>query len=119
MKTMLLIASFIFSTSILASGDHGHSHGHSHGHGHSHAAHPVSKEKTIEIGKAHVARLVKIGKINSSWKSAEFNKTEKKKFGKRMEWVVSFKNDKGVKGKMLYIFLKESGKYVAANFTGK
>ena len=115
MKTLLLMTALILSGSIFASGDHGHSHGH----GHAHEAHAVSKEKTIEIAKAHVARLVKLGKINATWKSATLNKSEKKKFGSKTEWVVSFKNDKGVKGKMIFIFLKESGKYVAANFTGK
>ena len=42
-----------------------------------------------------------------------------KKFGKKTEWVVTFNNKKGLKGKKLFIFLKLNGDFVAANFTGK
>ena len=72
-----------------------------------------------EAGQFHVERLVKAGKIDSTWTKAVFDKSEKKKFGKKTEWVVTFNNKKGVKGKKLYIFLKLDGEFVAANFTGK
>ncbi len=113
MKKILILTTLVLSSISFA----GSGHDHSHGHGHSHEA--VSKDKTKELGKKHVERLVKAGKLNASWKSATYIKSVKKKFGKRTEWVVSFKNDKGVKGKNLYIFLKLSGTFVAANFSGK
>ena len=109
MKTLILLTSLILSTVSFAGA----------GHGHSHAAPAVSKEKIQEIGKHHIERLVKAGKLDASWKEASFDKSEKKKFGKKTEWIVTFNNKKGVKGKKLYIFLKLSGKFVAANFTGK
>lgn len=115
MKNLLLIGALLLSFSSFA----GPGGGHSHGHGHSHGATKVSKEKTGEIGRYHVERLIKAGKIDSSWKTSTFDKSEKKKFGKKTEWVVTFNNEKGVKGKKLYIFLKLSGEFVAANFTGK
>ena len=86
------------------------------GHGHSHEKAPViTKEKTSEIGRFHIKRLVKAKKIDSSWNKSKFNKSEMKK----NEWLVTFDNEKGIKGKKLYIFLKKSGEFVAANFTGK
>lgn len=114
MKNLLIIGALIFSFSSFA----GPGGGHSHGHGHSHSKKDISKEKTGEIGRYHVDRLVKSGKIDASWKSSTFDKSEKKTFGKKTEWVVTFDNEKGFKGKKLYIFLKLSGEFVAANFTG-
>ncbi|WP_127717037.1 DUF6488 family protein [Halobacteriovorax sp. HLS] len=115
MKYLLLIGSLLFSFSSFAGPGGGHSHGHSH----SHSKKSISIEKTEEVGRYHVKRLINSGKIDASWKSSTFDKSEKKKFGKKTEWVVTFDNEKGVKGKKLYIFLKLSGEFVAANFTGK
>lgn len=87
--------------------------------GHSHEAPAIAKENTVAIGRYHVERLVKKGKIGKSWLNSEYEKTVKKTFGKRKEWVVTFTNSKGVKGKKLYIFLELSGSFIAANFSGK
>lgn len=113
MKNLLLIGTLLLSFSSFAGPGGGHSHGHSHG------APKVSKEKTGEIGRYHVERLIKAGKLDTSWKSSTLDKSEEKTFGKRTEWVVTFDNEKGAKGKKLYIFLKLSGEFIAANFTGK
>ena len=83
---------------------------HSHGHGHSHT-HKKKKKLKITNTKAksrgllQIHRLIKKNKINDSWKKAKFHAAEKKKFGKRTEWVVTYDNPKGVKGQRLYIFL--------------
>ena len=98
----------------------GHGQKHSHGHSHSHKKRVnVTEKETKEIGKHHIDRLVKAGKIDKSWENAKYDLSLKKKFGKRLEWVVTYTNDKGKKGKKLFIFLRLSGKFVAANFTGK
>ncbi len=115
MRNLFLIGTLLFSFSNFAGPGHGHSHGHSHSHG----VPAVSKEKTVEIGQGHIIRLIKAGKIDASWKNSTYNQSVKKTFGKKTEWVVTFDNEKGVKGKKLYIFLKLSGEFVAANFTGK
>ncbi len=86
-----------------------------HSHGHSQSAPDIKKESTGVIGRTHIQRLVKAKKLGSSWMKAKFDKSEMKK----SEWVVTFNNEQGVKGKKLYIFLKKSGEFVAANFSGK
>ena len=60
------------------------------GSGHSHD--PVSQIQAEGAAIKSVARLADKGSIDKSWKSASVAKTEKKKFGKNMEWVVSFNN---------------------------
>ena len=115
MKTLTMIFALLISASTYAGPGHGHSHGHSH----SHAAPSLAQDKTVTTGKFHVDRLVRQGKLHESWENAKHDASVKKKFGHRVEWVVTFLNDKGVKGKKLYIFLKESGEFIAANFTGK
>ena len=109
MKTLMVLIALTVSFTTFAGPGHGHSHG----------APAISQEKTGEIGRKHVERLIKAGKIDASWKMAIFDKSEKKVTAGKKEWVVTFNNEKGVKGKKLYIFLKLSGKFVAANFTGK
>ena len=71
--------------------------------------------KTVQVKY----REVKKGKIDKSWINAKHEKSIKKKYAKRTEWIVTFLNENGVKGKKLYIFLKLNGEFVAANFTGK
>lgn len=69
------------------------------------------------VGNCHVRRLVDAGKIDSSWKKSELK--ESKALEKTKEWLVTFENSKGKKGKILYIFLTMRGSFVAANFSGK
>jgi hypothetical protein len=109
MKTLLILVTLLLTSVSFAGPGGGHSHGHGHG------APAINKEKTGEIGRNQIERLIKAKKLNASWKKATFDKTVSKK----NEWLVTFDNEKGVKGKKLYIFLKKSGEFVAANFTGK
>ena len=96
-----------------------HDHGHDHGHDHSHD--PVNQSQAEKVAIESVAMLVKKGKIDGSWKSVSVASAEKKKFGGKMEWVVSFKNDKisDASKQTLYVFLSLTGDYIAANYTGK
>jgi hypothetical protein len=110
---------FVTALALCLSTFAGPGHGHGHGHDHDHAAPVASKEKIGEIGRHHVERLLKKNKLDKSWKNAAFNKSEIKSFSGKKEWVVTFKNEKGVKGKKLYIFLKTTGEFIAANFSGK
>ena len=78
--------------------DHSHGHGHSHAQGHSHGhVEKITAKKAQTIGKTHVERLIKGKKINQSWSKATFDKSIKKTFSGKQEWVVSFNNVKGIK----------------------
>jgi hypothetical protein len=121
MKTLTLLVAFTLCS--ISYGGPGHSHG--GGHGHSHGPVDVCKKlatkdlktSSMKIGKCHISRFITAGKINKSWTNASL--AQNKSIPKRKEWLVTFKNDKGVKGKELFIFLSASGSFVAANFTGK
>lgn len=115
MKIVLLSALILLSPELFATGGHGHHHGHDHSHGHSHAKREIKKQRTGVIGRVQVERLVNEKKIDVSWKKSSFEKS----VVKDGEWLVTFVNPEGIKGKKLYIFLSKSGQFIAANFTGK
>jgi len=90
-------------------------------HGSEHSHDPVNQAQAEQMAIKTVAKLAGKGKIDSSWKSVNVVKTEQKKFGDHMEWVVSFKNDNinDASKQTLYIFLGITGNYIGANYTGK
>lgn len=92
---------------------------HGGGHSHAHDKKAVTKEVAKKNAKKELMRLVKEKKIDGSWKSGVFVNMVKKTFGHDEEWVASYSNEKGKKGKQIFIFLKLSGAYIAANFSGK
>lgn len=118
MKYILLI--LLVSTTITFAGPgHGHSHGHD-GHGHDHAVKKSIDQKQVRLrAMEQVMVLIEKKKIDNSWNKATFDSAKLIDFNGKKEWKVIFTNDKGVKGKKLYLFLKHSGEFVAANFTGK
>ncbi len=119
MKKIVFIMTLALSAINFAGPGHGHKHAHEEGHGHFHAAPDVTKEKTRSIGKHHIARLLKEGKLDASWAHASYDNSVLKTAGKKKEWLVTFNNAKSTKGKKLYIFLRPSGSFIAANFSGK
>ena len=93
--------------------------GSNHDHGHSHAL--ITQEQVEKAGSDKILGLVGAGKLDSSWKSIPAEKSTKKSFGRNMEWVVSFKNEKvsDKEKQTLYMFYSLTGQYLAANYTGK
>jgi hypothetical protein len=80
----------------------------------------LDEEAAKRRGAEEVARLVSVKKIPESWKdAAKFNAIKKKGDAKKWEWLITYDNDKETSNKRLYVFLKPSGEFVAANFTGK
>lgn len=81
----------------------------------------VIDEDTAKVrGKEEVVRLVSVNKLIESWKdSARFVAIKKTTAADNWEWQLTFDNDAIKVKKRLYIFLKPSGEFVAANFTGK
>lgn len=124
MKILILSLSLIYTTISFAGLGHGHSHGKpsqvEEEHKHPHGGHRISEVKTFEIAKLHIKRLIKAKKLPETWESATYVKSDEKKFSGKSEWVVTFDNEKGeTDKKKLFIFLKLTGEFIAANFTGK
>jgi hypothetical protein len=125
MKLLTCILSLLISTYTFAGTGHGHGHGHSHGDGHGHSHAKAKKPSKIgpdvaeKLARNKIRVLAFQDKINESWNEAKLGTAIIKKFDRRFEWALTFTNDKGVKGKTIYVFLKENGDFIAANFTGK
>lgn len=102
---------------------------HPGGHGDEHHP-PENPEKPTAIdekaakarAQQELERLVSVKKVDESWKqSGRFNEIKKKGPATKWEWLITFDNSdaKDKDKKRLYIFLKPSGEFIAANFTGK
>lgn len=116
-KIIFCLMVMIAFTAVPALGAGGHDdHGH-HGHGHDHSA-ELSKAQVIEKASGYVVKLIKKGKLDASW---EFVPAKEAKENSAHEWVVTFSNSdiEDPEKQILYMFLTLSGKYIAANFTGK
>lgn len=89
------------------------------GAGHSHD--PVTKEQVSAMASKKRDQLVQAGKIDKSWSAVAVSSVEQKTYGKKPEWVVTFRNDKASDPakRTLYMFYALDGHYLASNFTGK
>lgn len=117
MKTLVLLITLSLTFTSYAGPGGGHSHGHGQGT-------PVKKanigaKEAEKLARNKVRVLAFQEKINTSWNEAKLATAELKDIKGKKEWALTFTNDKGVKGKKLFVFLKSSGEFVAANFTGK
>ena len=117
MKYVVLSFSLLFSLGFISDSNEEIIVAHS---GHKHEK-KISETEAIEKSKEIIGDLISKKKIDPSWKDAVFQKIEKKKYGKRTEWRAAYSNSKITDEgkKTLYVFMKLSGKYVAANYTGK
>ncbi len=119
MKKITMLLCLLISTFTYSGIGSGHSHGHGHSHGAKKPAIKIEQSKAEAIGRKRISSLISKKKIESSWAKAKLGSAKIKDFNGQKEWFLTFKNEKGVKGKKLYIFLKVSGEFIAANFTGK
>jgi len=122
MKTITILLSLLVSTLSVAGIGSGHSHSHGaggHSHGSSEKLVKIDAEKAEKLARNKVRVLAFQDKVDESWNKAELKSAEVKEFKGKKEWLVTFSNEKGKKGKTLYVFLKLNGEFVAANFTGK
>lgn len=80
----------------------------------------IPEEEAIMIATQQVARLVDMEKLASSWALSKFSKIEMKETEVGNEYIVSFSNSKikDLGKSVLYVFLTETGEYVAANYSG-
>ncbi len=102
-----------FATQQVLAGDSGVGHTHSHS--------PATKDKILDIAKGVRDKLIADGKVGATWKGIEPDGAEQKDFGKKREWVVTFKDPKAADKtkETLYLFFSLPGNYLAANYTGK
>jgi hypothetical protein len=114
-KVPLLVLMFLFGQTVFAGPGGGHSHDHGHHHG------PISSEQAVKKATKHVQKLVKTGKIDSSWSGVSSKSVEEKSYGHGPEWVVTFENKsiEDPEKQTLYVFYTINGKYLASNFTGQ
>lgn len=82
---------------------------------------PISREQAVQRASAEIDRLVSAGKIEKSWKIAAVLKTASiQEAGDAREWALTFSNPQAKQEQQtLYVFLDETGEYLAANFTGR
>jgi hypothetical protein len=78
----LLALIFLFGQITLAGP--GHDHDHHHG--------PITSEQAVTKATKHVQKLVKNGKLDSSWSGVISKSVEEKSYGHGPEWVVTFEN---------------------------
>jgi hypothetical protein len=91
-------------------------------HHHQAAKAEIGEEGAKTRAQQELERLISIQQVEASWKeSGQLKGVEKKGTGRSWEWLATFENptvaDKSKK--VLYVFLKPTGEFVAANFTGK
>lgn len=106
----LSMSQLLIANKVFAHADHDHS-----------AKKPVKVEAAKAEAVKNVSRLIGTKKLDDSWKKVKVLAAEKKKFGHEIEWVVTFLNP-SVKDKSkqkLFVFLKISGEFLAANYTGQ
>jgi hypothetical protein len=83
---------------------------------------PVPREEAVRRADSQISRLVESGKLEKSWAlEAKLQSADLRPSGGAKEWVVTFTNAGATQPdkKLLYVFLSETGEYLAANFTGK
>jgi hypothetical protein len=93
-----------------------------HPEGHGKVNIPVSAEIARKLAAAQVSRLSLEGKVDKSWQNHATPQGAEVRTAKgHKEWVVTFQNttEFDASKRTLYVFLTESGDYIAANFTGK
>lgn len=91
-----------------------------------HEGHEPERAKVVEVSEEtakaraaeEVKRLVSVKKVDAAWSDAKLKTVEKKTAEGRWEWLATFEAPKA-KEKALFVFLKPSGEFVEANFTGK
>ena len=119
MKTITILMSLMISTFTFAGVGGGHSHGHGHSHGAPKEVKKIDAEKAEKLARNKVRVLAFQEKVDASWNDAKLASADVKETKGKKEWLITFSNEKGKKGKTLYVFLKLDGEFVAANFTGK
>lgn len=114
MKSLILLATLIFSQVLFASGNHYHPKQILK------CAGECTETEVKSILPTALDTLVKAKEIRESWKQAPLEKIEKKPFKKGPEWVAIFfdKNQTEAARQRLYVFITPDGWLNGANNSG-
>ena len=89
-------------------------------------AHPnhgtaITREQATQVARRVLAEMIKLKVVEASWSDASPPGGERKERDGHMEWVFSYLNLSAEKEgqRVLYIFLAESGEFIAANYSGQ
>ncbi len=109
--TALMLGVAVAPQMVLADGDAGHTHSKA----------PATKEQILESATKMRDKLIGDKKIEATWKAIAPDNAEQKEFGKKKEWLVTFKDPKATDKtkETLYMFFSLPGNYLAVNYTGK
>ena len=80
----------------------------------------VNQETAEKNAKIKITALIGKNKLDQSWASIKASSAEKKELNGRIEWVITYNNEKIIdtSKQKLYVFLTMGGDYIAANHTG-
>jgi hypothetical protein len=107
-----LVATLAFTPAAFAGGSGGcHFHGNA----------PIKEAILVGCANEYKDNLAKNGKIGPLWKGVMLDKAETIEGKNTKEWKFTFKNpaEKDASKQTLYMFYTLTGKFIAANFTGK
>jgi hypothetical protein len=92
-----------------------------HGDDPSHTHNPITQQQAREFAKLVVDAMLREKAVGESWSKATVASADKKKRGRKTEWVVVFNNpaESDPAKRKLYVFLDLEGEYVAANHSGR
>ena len=86
---------------------------------HSHG--PINQLEAEDAARGVIGQMVRSNAVEPSWVDARIVGAERKTREKRQEWIVTLRNDQASDPakRTLYIFLSNTGGYIAANHTGR
>lgn len=88
---------------------------------HFHGSKAATETTVVGCANQRKEALIKTGKLDKSWETANQDKVERVDGKKGKEWKVTFKNltAKDKAKETLYMFFTVPGNFIAANFTGQ
>ena len=92
-----------------------------HGPGARHSHKPLSQSEAVDAAKKVVKTMVSEKAVDPSWTKASVSGAEKRAREDKTEWVVILDNTavSDESKRRLYVFLSETGEYLAANHSGR
>ena len=86
-----------------------------------HSHDPINKLEAEDAAKRIVTDMVRQKAVDPSWTTAQVVQAERNTRDRRQEWVITLSNPQAADPtkQTLYVFLSNTGGYIAANHTGR